>query len=436
MAEKHTEYLTQKYFIKLLNIKEYNTTRNKQLFKKYIPDGWLLNDNNLLIIENKPSDKQFSEGVEQLIKYCKIVKQNKDNEKYNIFCILSIGITEEEHKIYYFKYNEEKENLKKQKEKRIKDIFANTVKTYNCQSIHNMFVLNFHFDNSEELHDMITVIISSFVNDDLKQFYNMKDEMITQEFITLLIDNARELLGSGYEKYLKIIQETEFRNAFKTCRTIYDAYKQDPHVIANLFQQFKKYNKTNLAKNEVWTESEICKIMFNELDKLVKNDLHKNNNDKLTICDPCMGGGNLLKDFITNYANLIIKGCDVNKRLLMNNKLELIIKGFETDNIYAKDYFDVDSDKLKCDVLICNPPYSKNLSKKDCLKFVNKSLEHCKYCCYIIPKNKFITEKKEFEKLLTKHTIIKIINIGEIFKRVAATGDIIIFIASKKKNGY
>ena len=409
MAEKHTERITQNYLIKLLNIKEYNTTGNKQLFKKYIPDGWLQNDNNLLIIENKPNEKQLSEGVEQLIKYCKIVKQNKDNEKYNIFCILSIGITEEEHKIYYFKYNDEKENLKKWKEEQIKEIFANTVKTYNCQSIHNMFVQNFHFDNSEELHDMITVIISSFANDDLKQFYNMKDEMVTQEFITLLTENAKDLLGNGYNKYLKIIQETEFRNAFKTCKTIYDAYKQDPHVIANLFQQFKKYNKTCFAKNEVWTEPEICKIMFNELDNIIKNVLHKNNNDKLTICDPCMGGGNLLKDFINSYSNLIIKGCDVNKRLLMNNRLELIIKGFETDNIYANDYFDVDSDKLKCDVLICNPPYSKNLSKKDCLKFVNKSLEHCKYCCYIIPKNKFITEKKEFEKLLKNHTIIKII---------------------------
>ena len=333
MAEKHTERITQNYLIKLLNIKEYNTTGNKQIFKKYIPDGWLQNDNNLLIIENKPSDKQFSEGIEQLIKYCKIVKQNKDNEKYNIFCILSIGITEEEHKIYYFKYNEEKENLKKWKEEQIKEIFANTVKTYNCQSIHNMFVQNFHFDNSEELHDMITVIISSFANDDLKQYYNMKDEMVTQEFITLLTENAKDLLGNGYNKYLKIIQETEFRNAFKTCKTIYDAYKQDPHVIANLFQQFKKYNKTCFAKNEVWTEPEICKIMFNELDNIIKNDLHKNNNDKLTICDPCMGGGNLLNDFINNYSNLTIKGCDVNKRLLMNNRLELIIKGFETDNI-------------------------------------------------------------------------------------------------------
>ena len=81
MAEKHTEHITYNYISKLLNIKEYNTTGNKHLFKKYIPDGWLQNDNNLLIIENKPSDKQFSEGVEQLIKYCKIVKQNRDNEK-------------------------------------------------------------------------------------------------------------------------------------------------------------------------------------------------------------------------------------------------------------------------------------------------------------------------------------------------------------------
>ena len=433
MAEKHTEHITYIYISKLLNIKEYNTKGNKQLFKTCIPDGWLLNNNNLLIIENKANEKQFEEGADQLLKYCKIVKQNKDNEKYNIFCILSTGTTEEEHKIYYFKYNEEKENFKKQKEERIKEIFANVSKSYNLQSIHDMFIKNFHFDNSEELHDMITVIISSFVNDDLKQFYNMKDEMITQEFITLLIDNARELLGNGYEKYLKIIQETEFRNAFKTCKTIYNAYKQDPHVIANLFQQFKKYNKTSLAKNEVWTEPEICKIMFNELDNLIKNELHKNNNDKLTVCDPCMGGGNLLKDFMTNYENLIIKGCDVNKRLLMNNKLELIIKGFETDNIYANDYFDIDNDKLKCDVLICGPMFSKKFSKKDCLKFVNKSLEHCKYCCYIMPKNKFIIEKKEFEKLLKKHTIIKIINIGKIFKRVAATGDIIIFIAAKKK---
>ncbi len=85
MAEKQTERITQCYIIKMLNIREYNTTGNKQLFKKYIPDGWLQNDNNLLIIENKPNDKQFSEGVEQLIKYCKIASDR--NENINIYIV-------------------------------------------------------------------------------------------------------------------------------------------------------------------------------------------------------------------------------------------------------------------------------------------------------------------------------------------------------------
>ena len=88
MAEKHTEHITYNYISKLLNIKEYNTKGNKQLFKNMIPDGWLQNGDNLLIIENKGTEKQFNEGIDQLLKYCKIVKQNKDNEKYNIFCIL------------------------------------------------------------------------------------------------------------------------------------------------------------------------------------------------------------------------------------------------------------------------------------------------------------------------------------------------------------
>ena len=429
MAEKHTERITQNYITKLLNINEYNTNGNKELFNNKIPDGWLLKDNNLLIIENKPEQKQYNEGLKQLLKYCKIVTEN-NNEKYNIYCILSIGITEEDHVLNYFKYNEQ--HFNKVKENMIKNIFSNVVKTYNCQSIHNILVQNFHFDKAEELHDIITIIISSFTNDELVKYYKLNDEMVTKDFIILLTENAKELLGNGYNKYLKVIQETEFRNAFKICKIIYSAYRNDSHIISNLFQQFKKYNSYTLSKNEIWTEPEICKIMFNELNQIIKNNLHKNNNDELTICDPCIGGGNLLMKFMKNYNNLYIKGCDTNKHLLMNNKLELIIKGYNVDNIYCNDYHDIDNKRLLSDITICNPPYSKNISKHNCLEFVNKSLEHSQYCCYIIPKNKFITEKKEFKKLITNHTILKIINIGEIFKTVS-TGDIIIFTASKDK---
>ena len=70
--------------------------------------------------------------------------------------------------------------------------------------------------------------------------------------------------------------------------------------------------------------------MFNELNKIISSDKISH---EITICDPCIGGGNLLKPFIEKYDNLNIKGCEINKYLAMNTKIELIINGIETINI-------------------------------------------------------------------------------------------------------
>ena len=420
-SEKNTEHIGSKYLCNLLNIDNYSTSGNRKLFQNKIPDGWILKDNNLLIIEYKSHSKDKQSGYEQLLNYCKLAKQTNN---LNIYCFLGIGTTKMNFEKYFYKFTD---NLQIIQESEIKKIFNNVKQTYSIQHIHDILVSNFHFDKAEELHDILTIIISSFLSEDIVEYYTIKDKMINKEFIDLLINNARDILGTEYDKYLDSIQKTEFKHSFEVCKTIYNVYKSDPMLISKLFQQFKKYNSYSLSKNEIWTEPEIARIMFHELSKLI------NTNESITISDPCVGGGNLIREFMKNCSNLTIKGCEINKRLSMNLKLDLIINGFNSDHIYNNDYFDIDVNLLTSDCSIVNPPYTKKISKHDCLEFVNRTLTHSKYCSYIIPKNKLLTERKELERLIENHSVISIIELGEIFKSVASTGDIIILTCSSNK---
>ncbi len=431
MAEKHTERITQNYLIKLLNIKEYNTTGNKRLFKKYIPDGWLQNDNNLLIIENKPNEKQFSEGVEQLIKYCKIVKQNKDNEKYNIFCILSIGMTEEEHKIYYFKYNEEKENLKKQKETQIKEIFANSTSSGLLQTVHNSIVNNFQTQDSKDLHDLLIIIIISILEPTFKKYYELKEDMIDEEFLDKLIELTEKKLNDSNNNYKRVeeyIKNSSFINSFKICKTIYNEYNKNPKFVNLLFQQFKKYNTYEGGNNEIWTPKDVARIMFNVAQKYIKKK------DNITILDPCIGLNSLIYPFIESYGgdNITVKGCDISDRLSLIGKLDLIIHGVSEKSYIYNDNFITSERDLSADICVCNPPYTKNITNGyECLDFVIKSLEYSKYSVFIFPKNRLIKNKKLNEKLLKNCKIIEIIELGgHVFKNVG-TGDIIICVFAR-----
>ena len=420
-SEKNTEHIGSKYLCNLLNIDNYSTSGNRKLFQNKIPDGWILKDNNLLIIEYKSHSKDKQSGYEQLLNYCKL---SKINNNLNIYCFLGIGTESQNFEKYFYKFNDE---FYTTTENEIRKIFSDIKQTYSTQHIHDILVSNFHFDRAEELHDVLTIIVSSFVSKKIVEYYTIKDKMITKEFIDLLINNARSMLGSGYERYLVAIEYTEFENAFKICQCIYNSYKSDPRIISKLFQQFKKYNKYSLSKNEVWTEPEIAKIMFHELSKLI--DITK----PIIISDPCVGGGNLLIPFMENCSKILIKCCDKNKRLVMNLKLYLIVNGYDCDFIFKDNYFDIDVNLLTSDCSIVNPPYTKKISKHDCLEFVNRTLTHSKYCSYIIPKNKLLTERKELERLIENHSIISIIELGEIFKSVASTGDIIILTCSSNK---
>ena len=314
--EKQTEYYGRIYITKLLNINDnvYYTEGNKELFNNKFPDAWILNGDNLLIIEYKANSKDTKQGLTQLFYYCKQVVSKVENKNINIYCFLGIGTNENMFEKYFMVYNDGK--LKRISENNIKNIFCNITENVNVQNIHNILVKNFHFDKAEELHDILTIILTSFINDDLVNCYEYTNYSPNMEFIDMLITNAKDVLDSeNYNKYLNIIKETNFENCFVTCKSIYSAYKQDYSIISKLFQQFKKYNKYTLSKNEIWTDDLVVNIMFNEIKKYI--DITK----ELTICDPCVGGGNLLKPFIQQCKQLNIKCCEINKRLSMNIKL-------------------------------------------------------------------------------------------------------------------
>ena len=265
LMEKHTEHIGYNYITKLLNISEYNTTGNSKLFNTKIPDGWLISadDHNLLIIEYKANIEDKKKGIKQLLNYSKLTTNNiskfnntnnsklnnTNNSKLNntnnskdsnysinnIYCFLGIGLNEDNFIKLFMEYNKEDNSLYEVNEDKIKEIFSNSIENVNIQSIHNMLVSNFHFDKAEELHDLLTIILSSFVNDELIEYYKIKDNMITKEFIDLLISNALGILGTAYIKYLNTIKQIEFKNCFKICKLIYEAYQNDYHIIAKLF---------------------------------------------------------------------------------------------------------------------------------------------------------------------------------------------------------
>lgn len=430
MAEKHTERITQNYITKLLNISEYNTNGNKELFNNKIPDGWLLKDDNLLIIENKPNEKQLSEGLKQLATYYKIVIRN-NKEKYNIYCILSIGTTEEDHKLYYYKYVKEKDVLKKQNESQIKEIFTNSSSSGMLQTIHNNIVNNFKTSDPKDLHDILIIIIISILDENFKKYYELKEDMISNEFLDKLIELTEKKLNDANNNYKRVeeyIKNSSFINSFKICKKIYKEYNKNPKFINLLFQQFKKYSTYIGGNNEIWTPKEISQLMFNIAQKYVKKK------DNITILDPCIGLNSLIYPFIDYFGgdNIIVKGCDISDRLSLIGKLDLIIHGVNGKGyIYNDDFITVEKD-LTADICVCNPPYTKNITNGyECLDFVIKSLEYSKYAVFIFPKNKLIKNKKLNETLLNSYKIIEIIELGcHVFKNVE-TGDIIIGVFSR-----
>ena len=433
--EKQTEYIGHEYITKLLNINNnvYHTEANKQLFDNKFPDGWLLNGDNLLIIEYKANSKDTKQGLTQLFRYCRQVVSKDENKNINIYCFLGIGTNENIFEKYFMFYNGDK--LKRISENYIKNIFCNIQPNgISCQTIHNMIVDNYKFEKAEDLHDILLIIMSSIFDEDFRKYYEIKDKVIDIDFINDLIKLIETKISDSsvnYKHIIEALRKTPFKNSFNICKLIYEQYKINPLFVSSLFQQFKKYNKYIGSNNEIWTPPTIAKFMCYIVMKYNKNI------KTLTLLDPCVGFNQLINPFITYCEqyniNLIVKGCEISSRTYFMGKIDLLNKGISNVSTYHGDFIKVNNDLLLSDCSINNPPYTMNISNKhDCLDFVMKTCDCCSNVVVnIFPKARLIKNKKLNKEFIQNYKLIEVIEIGNnIFKKVS-TGDIVIIVASK-----
>ena len=122
----------------------------------------------------------------------------------------------------------------------------------------------------------------------------------------------------------------------------------------------------------------------------------------------------------------------------MLNKLELLINNIHGE-FYNVDYMEINNANLPQNVItICNPPYSKNISKYEAIEFLAKSSTHSLMCCYIFPLSQLRKPacKQYRDTILSNHDVIKVLKMGsKLFYTSTGfigTCDIAIIITMKK----
>ena len=303
------------------------------------------------------------------------------------------------------------------------------------ESVLDMVRNTFHLENEDDVENILKLIVSSFTDEYCSVMYKYSPSSYGhKEFRENIRSAAIHLLGKETDDLIKVLRKGEYSPVFKLCKTIHKAYKQDNHFVVNLFREPIIWEPIEKPKKCEWVEPEIANIMFTEFDKVIKNDLKMSTDDKFSICDPCMGSGELIKYYVKNYPNASIHGCDDDRITMMNMKMDLMLKGYDISFLHNENYLKVKNNELTSDITICNPPYGRNTIKGGCLQYLVKALQHSKYVCFIIPKCKFNIEKKEFTEIVNYNTILKIINIGDIYKNGNPNNEIIILIARSGKH--
>lgn len=363
------------------------------------------------------------------------------------------------------KYENEQSSFFEIDENKIKKIFANTKQTISVQRIHNMIVNNYKFEKAEDLHDILLIIMSSILDDDFRQYYEIKDKVVDKEFINDLIELIQTKISDSsvnYKHIIEALRKTPFANSFNICKLIYEQYKLNPSFISSLFQQFKKYNKYVGSNNEIWTPPIIAEFMCNilmkyhnkftnrkqdnEITNRKQDNKQNNNNNKITnntnintfiLLDPCAGFNNLIHPVINycnqNDINLIVKGCEISSRAYFMGKIDLLNRGILNPQIIKGDFMKTNNDLLIATGSVNNPPYTLNIANNyDCLDFVKKSCDCCNEVVVdIFPKIRLLKNNKLNKDFLEGYKLLEVIELGDnIFKKVS-TGNIVIVVASK-----
>ena len=334
-SEKDVEFIARKFICSLLNITEYSTAKEKGLYGVDLPDGSIYNDCNqsLLIMEFKTDETKHEEGINQIYEYIDTVKANPENGDIIIYACLCWDYNKLQHEFY--KYDEAADILQPLTDNDIRKIFMNTKFAKSAQTLHDMTVRILNKPKQEDLQSILCAIIATFDNSEiLAKYEKMNSINDTDKFNEQVITNLERYADNEkYKKTITYIKNTTTTDFYELCKAYYDTYKANPQIITTLHQQFKKYVEASKGQNEIWTDLFISNIMFKECDDIIKNRLNLSPRDKIYICDPCIGGGNLITPFLNDYPKIEILGCEIDESITLTTRLNLKINGYKFENV-------------------------------------------------------------------------------------------------------
>lgn len=183
------------------------------IFDGKIPDGVIINNDLMLIIESKKYSKQLF----QIKGYVSLIKQIYPSVKI-IIGVMTNSTTINDYNVVFVIFNPETQYLKlKSKIRQFSNIgFNNSKQEINVnqtcwtnKTIHNNLVKLFKFTQPKDLTCIMNIILISFNDQQCVELYKSLNSFDNKYFKPLILKACQELLpnkGDDYKMYLSTIE--------------------------------------------------------------------------------------------------------------------------------------------------------------------------------------------------------------------------------------
>ena len=351
MSEKNTDRYMQNIYEEVFN-HEYHTETNPELFDSFIPDGWDIIDNLLLIIENKRLIKDKTKGRDQLFNYYDNIKDNK----YQTYLTLGLGSNKKSFKYVIYDSNKKLTKLT------LKDIHDSLKinDSFNQQEIRNLN--QYLYDNSINLSKsqktlfIASVLIALKLDENILSDYDestnsflIADKMITT--INKYYDDS--IFASNFQFIKKSIHNKHLYHIFTTIKNDIKKYGKD--ILNQFYSEFCIWDRNNDGKlGIVLTPDDIVELMINKSFEYYYQFNGKVNNPSLI--DFCTGTGSFLIKG-SKFTNSLY-GCEIGDERYSLAKCNFILHDLDHNNLRYNSCFNEKYESNYFDISIINPPFS------------------------------------------------------------------------------
>lgn len=439
MSEKKVDYEMQRRF-KLATGIMYETKTNSELFESKIPDGWIIIDDKLIIIENKKDIKLFNSTIKQLKTYLSIARKHFHGE-----IILMCGFGP----INTFRYGLYNTDWKLLDNQSLEQFKTTIIEKYTDQ-IHKLN--QYLYDNSINLpKTQKTLFIASClivlkIDSAFIEHYSLDTVCPSNEIV---ISNKMLELINGYYKDLDFTSQFNFITTslnnkhlsyiLKLLESIIKNNKHNTDILNRFYSEFCLWDRNNESSlGIVLTPDDIVNIMV--------EDLHLT--DKSQVLDFCTGTGSFLVK-CGKYTNNLI-GVENNIERYTLAKCNFILHNLDTTNLHYNSCFN--TNLVQYDNVIINPPFNvkctDDLSESNITewksftneqRFIMYAVEHLKdngIGCIIVPRSNFNNTKKFKEQFLKFVTPLKFYKCNsKLFEPIASVECVIVTFIKKPYSG-